>query len=282
MAVVETILFLDGEISTLNTAASITSSANTASGYSAEYLREANYAQAWKPIDGTGDYLVEIDTGATVGANGQTAYVVVAYDAKGANQTQLRIIGDDTGAGPWTQRALFTLNTTGPTLDYLSWAVDATPDRHFRIEQLNAARGGGTKTAKVYYWDVFAAAGVFNLDTKYTPKIGAGTGYLNQVASVGAVTTSGGFLFTNRAAKPRQEVELTVKPAEVTPWKDIRDQLHALNGMHKAFAIQFEGLKNAAKANFQLVRVAGPRWTSQRPYRDIYDTSVPLMTEAYF
>jgi hypothetical protein len=83
-------------------------------------------------------------------------------------------------------------------------------------------------------------------------------------------------------AKSRQEVELTFRPADLALWEDIRDYFHAINGQHRAFPIQFEGLKNAAKASFQLVRIAGPRWQSQRPYRDIYETSVPLVTEAYF
>lgn len=282
----QTILFLNDKMNPAVATTSIYGASSTAAGYNTENVRDADYATAWKPNDGTADEYIQADGGSAtwLGVDAETVYCAVAYDARGVDQNTIDVWVDaaDNPVGTFaTLRTTFTLNKTEPTVDYGSFTAGSGGRRYYRLKQLNAGRGGGTKTVKIYWFGLFRASGVYNIDTGYIADA-PGQGEFVQAFNVGVMETAGGAIFTNRNASSFQSVDLTFQPATKTLWEVLRDQFHSISGPHRAFAFQYEGLRNAAKANFQIVRLHGMQWAARRNYRDVYDTTMRLRTEAWY
>lgn len=279
----QTMLFLGDKLHVSQTAASIYGVSSTANGYNREFVRDTSWTGAWKPSDGTGDEYIQCDGGAAdwLGTAGQTAHLAIAYDARGCDQTTIILKQDtaDAAGGTFaTTRATLTLNDTGPTVDYVSFLVSTSGRRYYRLLQQNVDRGAGTKTVPIYAWGMFSAAEVYIIDTDY-PGHEVGAGAIEQVSQVGIMDTAGGLTHSNRNGSTYQRFPLTFTPAYVTLYQALRDALYAQDGPNRCFWAQYEGLRNHAKANFQMVRQVGMSWSAHREYPDQYDTIIQLRTE---
>jgi hypothetical protein len=283
---VETRLFLDDKMHAWKPDPAMHSASSTAEG-SIENLRDTTYANWWKPNDGTSDEWVMVD-GGSIGwlgtTGGATIYVAMSYDASGADQTSIGLQQDtsDNPAGAFgTNRASFTLNPFGPTDDYKTFLLTTNGKRYYRLYQFNAARGGGTRTAKIYSWSMFTAV------VTVKPNPGASVNSFsphpaNVQANTGVVVSPGGFPFTNRLAAPQQDFHLNVKRIQTKAvWAAIVDAVQDAGCGARNFYMQFSGLKNHALDDFAMVRIQGSRWSAGRPMVDNFDITIPLVTEAH-
>lgn len=283
---VETILFLDNKVDPSNTALSIHSASSTENGYSTENVRDTDYSTAWKPSDSSSDEYIQLDGGAAgfLGNSPDTNYMVIGYDARGVQQTTIRVRTDsgDNPAGAFSEnRATFTLNASGPTCAWASTGAASTGRRYWRILQLNSERGGGTKTCPIFFAALYnSVTGVFSIDSDF-PGESIDAARLDSSYNVAIAKSVGGHVLTNRIAKGQQDFDLVFDPASLTLWETLRDQFFAMDGPHRAWPIQIQGLRNYALANFQLVRIDGNRWGSRRGYVDTYPASIPLVTEPF-
>jgi len=279
----QTILFLGDKLHKSQSAASIYSVSSTANGFNSEMVRDTAWTGAWKPSDGTSDEYIQIDGGSAgwLGSVGETAYIAIAYDARGADQTTILVYQDvaDSPVGAFvTSRATFTLDTTAPCVDYVSFPVSTGGRQYYRLTQLNAARGGGTKTVPIYAAACFSATEAYVIDTDY-PGHEVGPGGMDSVSQVGIMDTAGGLTYANANGRTFQEFDLTFTSANVTLWSALRDALAAQDGPSRCFWAQYAGLRNPAKADFQMVRQVGMRWSASREYPDEYDTIIRVRSE---
>lgn len=282
----ETMLFLDDKAHAWNSAVSIYGASSTAPGYSAEAVRDTSYAAGWKPNDGTADEYIEIDGGAadwlgTVSL--ATIYCVIAYDARAADQTTISLLqdGSDNPAGTFsTNKGTFTLSKTGITCDYLSFTLASGGKRYYRLMQLNSARGGLTRTATILAWGMFTASGVLTIGSYAGGNVSPGRSDL--LDNVGHRLSPSGFEHVQAAARMQHDFELHIRRATKVLWTDLVNRFHVAGGGARAFYVQYEGLKNFARDDFQMARLGGLRWMSNRPMADDkFEVSVPMVTEAH-
>lgn len=291
MSSVDTYLFFNDRLHETYTTSSVTclNSAHIQNGYSPYNVRQTDMFNAWKPPDqNTSDEKLDINGGSTgwLGAIGETYYICVAYDGRGADQTTLswRYYPADDGALATTEIS-FLMDTTRPACGFGSATIRSNagaPMRRYELCQALGLRGGGTKTAKVFALTAHNASDVYRVRTDFPGETTA-PGRLALNFRAGLYEPLGGAIWTNRNGVPSQEFDLVFAPAGVTYWKALRDRLYALDNNKRAFFIQFEGLRNthAATPNFFMVRVKGVNWTSYRPFQDVYRISVTLQTEAF-
>jgi len=298
---VDTLLFLDDYFHYTKTAVSVSALSFTAgtttpagtvtdSGYDPESARDTNLFTAWKaPDNNTFDNALQFDCGSStyLGNAGIQLYIALAYDAQLSDQLTLSVFNDtgDSPTGTFTQnKGTFNLNTGGPTVDFIQFTM--AQKRYWRFLMTNASRGGGTRLPKIFNIAAFPAtgtnvAGVYRIDGTDYPGEVSGTGELMQFSRNARMDSPNGAIFLNKNGPVGQEFDLTFEPAAVTFWKDLRTKLANLGVDGRAWYIQYEGLQNAAKADFQMVRCANPNWTSARPYQNVYRTSIRLRTESY-
>lgn len=283
VATAETILMLGDLLHYSDTARSINGVSSTANGYNKDYVRDTSWGGAWKPSDGTSDEYIMCDGADTswVGAFGEQATLAIAYDARGCDQNTI-VLRQDTADSPvgtfTTIRSTITVNKTAPTVDFVQFLVSSGGRRYYRLLQGNADRGGGTKTIPIYAWAMFHASGVYSIDSEYTADAPSEGAY-EQVSQAGMFQSVGGLHASNKNGRTYYEFDVNFARASVGLWTMIRDKLDDIGGPARCFWMQYEGLKNAAKSHFQMVRQARPRWGSTRPYVDLYDTSVRFQTE---
>lgn len=282
----ETILFLDDRLHAWNVAASIYGVSSTAAGFHAEAVRDVDYLNGWKPNDGSADEYVQVDGGAVdwLGTTGGgTIFLVVAYDARGADQNTVTLTQDtaDNPAGAFlTLLATLTLNKTGPTCDYVTFSLSSGGRRYYRLNQIVADRGGGTKTATILSWGMYKATGVLNLDTGYSG-VWVSPGRSDLEDEVGTVHSPGGFVHSQAAARMRNSFELRIRRARRKLWVDLVDRIHVAGAGSRAVFVQYEGLKNHARDDFQMARIPDMKWTARRPLVDDFEISIPFRTEAH-
>jgi hypothetical protein len=277
---------LDDQMHSTKTGVSFYAVSSTEYGYSAENVRDTNMTNAWKPANGTADEYLTLD-GGSAGWLGSVAGTVItvalAYDASGADQTLVRVLTDtaDSPTGGFTQiKATFTVNAGGRTSDYVTLTIPTGGKRYYRLAQTNADRGGGTKTAKIFAWSMFRPADLFNLETDYTSDH-PGPGRYTQFDTVALMKLMGGGIATNREASGGQEFEVFFDEATKELWERLRDWHFYIGGSLRAFFVQYEGLRNYAKANFSMVRFADESWSSTRRLMDQYGTPIRLRTEEW-
>lgn len=280
---VNTILMLADQMHASKTAVSVSASA-TQAGYHVDNVRDTSWAGAWKPTDGTADEYIQID-GGSAGWLGTTLNdeitVAIAYDGRGAHQTLIKVTNDaaDSPVGTFLQiKATFaTVNTVGPTVDYVTLSLASGGKRYYRIAMFNSDRGGGTICPKIYAVAMFRPGDVHNLEAEY-PNEAIGAGGWSSISKVSEVLTAGGIPFSNKRGSTDQALDLTFLPASSSWWTTLRDQFYALNVNGRAFWLQHTGLRNDVKADFQMVMVDGPRYASQRQIPNQFNTSIPLRT----
>lgn len=290
---VETFFFFDDLVHYSNTALSIAAGASAGSAtdpngdYDDQYPRDTNLFRSWKPPDGTADNWLQVDGGSTtwIGATpGLTQYWIIAYDARGADQTNMTIQQDtaDNPAGSFTtQRSLISFQTAAPGIVVVSFPISSPTKRYYRLLQANANRGGGTKTAKIMGVSAFAAATVARVQTDY--KEATGPGEIQAIAKVGAAESRGGFMVTNKWGSSVQEVELNFNPLLPALWTLLRDKFMDL-GRSRSFYLQMCGLQNAhdsvTNTEAALCRVTKD-FSTDRKYADNYSASIKVVTESF-
>lgn len=278
----QTIFFSWDRFHAANVNPSVYSVSTTASGYNSQNVRDTSWLGAWKPADSTNDEYLQVD-GFSAGwlgtTGGDTIHVAIAYDARGCDQTTIKIMTDaaDNPAGAFnTTKATFTVNTAGPTVAYVTFLLSASGKRYYRILQLNADRGGGTKTIPIYAISFFTAAEVHVLDTEYLGDSPAPGDYsLGSVAGVGE--TAGGMWQTNLNGPAYQEFEINLDRASTTLWNMLTYQwLTWSRGPNRALWLQYDGIVNNALADFGMVYMTGFQTT--RPQKDQYSMRLRFRT----
>jgi hypothetical protein len=282
----QTILFVGDKFHFSQTAASVYSVSSTQNGYNKEAVRDTNWLWAWKPSDGTSDEHLQVDGGSAgwLGTTGgATIHCAIAYDARGCDQTLIKVNQDaaDNPAGTFsTIKGTFTVNTTAPTVDYLTFLLTTSGKQYYRLAQFNADRGGGSKTIKIYGLAFFTASEVYNIDTGY-PQSPPGAGAYDFMANVGVATSAGGMDWTNVNGTPYQEAEVNIQRATATLWQALRSQFMSWHqGNARNFWLQYDGIQNAAKDSFGMVSLTQPGYGSRRVLRDLYDTRLRIRTVA--
>jgi hypothetical protein len=276
-----TIFFVGDKFHNSQTAASVHSVSSTANGYNKEAVRDTSWLQAWKPSDGTGDEYLQVDGGSAtwIGNALDTAYLAIAYDARGCDQNTITLFQDaaDNPAGAFaTLRSTFTVNKTAPTVDYLSFVISTSGRRYYRIYQKNADRGGGTKVIPIYAIAFFSAAEVYDIDANYTSDAPGPGGY-SLISTVGQGQTAGGLIQTNKNGRSYQEFDVTFDKATATLFDALNANfLNWEDGPARSVWLQYEGIVNAAKADFGMVKVLGQE--SSRQYVDQNDMSLRVRT----
>jgi len=261
---------------------SVHSVSTTANGFNKENVRDTSWLGAWKPADSTNDEYLQIDGGSAgwLGTTGgDIITVAIAYDARGCDQTTIKIATDaaDAAGGAFVQlKGTFTLNTAGPTVDYITISLAASGKRYYRVYQYNADRGGLTKTVPIYAIAIFTAAEVHILDTEYLSDA-PGPGDYTPGAIVGVGETAGGMWQTNLNGPAYQEFDVNLDRATSTLWNVLLYQWMTWSrGPSRAVWLQYEGIVNNALANFGMVYMTGFQTT--RPLKDQYSTRLRFRT----
>lgn len=282
---VETSLFLDDRFHSGIPSSSIRDVSTTANGYHIDNIRETDWKTAWKPNDGTVDEYVTIDGGSAGWLGGAGAFVrfVIAYDARGADQTSIIVTSDaadDPVSGTFAQvKSTFALSKLGPTVQYDETQVSSPGKRYYQLRMESASRGGGTKTVRIFAFSVYVLAGIHRIGTDDTNATAPGSIGLD--SGVGTFRSIPGLVCSNRNGSSAQSFDLPFSPLSKATWVVLRNTFFDLRGPARAFYVEFEGLRNYAQADFQMVRLDGPAWGSGRGVRDELDTTIPLRTEAW-
>lgn len=275
-----TILMINDKLHLSVSASSILSSTSTQAGYHQDNVRDTNFANAWKPVDGASDQQIVCDGGSSGWIAAGAFYVAIAYDARGCDQNTILLQQDSLDnpafSNTVTTKATFTLDKRGPTVDYVA-VLSNSNKRYYRLMQANSARGGGTKTVPIYAWAMIDPTNIEDL-TNY-PADAIGPGNIDMSSKVAFMWTAGGIPYTNRFGSVDQEFDLVFPRASAGLYADLRDALFGLNNNNRAFWMQLEGLRNYATPNFQMVRLRSSKWGGVRPYVDQYETLIPMMTE---
>lgn len=280
----ETILYLDDQLHYSKSFSSIYGVSSTEAGWNKDFVRDPNWTGGWKPANGVADEQIIVD-GGSAGWLGTTAgdsiSCAIAYDARGCDQLTIGVYHDaaDNPAGVFAQlKDTFTINTDGPTVDVVDFAIPAAGKRYVKLSQANADRGGGTKTVPIYGISFYGLAHKYNVDTGYLQDA-IGPGDIDMVSQVGVMQTPAGLLYTNKNGRTFQEFDLPFSRGSAALYAVIRDEMVNLDGPNRTFYLNFDGLTNYALSNFQMVRLASSRWTTTREYRDYYDMRIRLRTE---
>jgi hypothetical protein len=282
---VETILFLDDQMH--ESLSGRTMSANsTANGYNMAAVRRLDWKTAWKPSDGSGDEWIQVDgpsqtwLGSTAGDD---VYCGILYDARGADQNTVLLVQESSeGSGVWntgSPRLTFTLDKTAPCCAILKVDLSTGGRTRYRLYQLNSARGGGTKTVRIFGWSMFAVGDYHIVGTTDANATGAGS--IRIEANTGLFRALTGQDATNRNGAAVQGFDLPFQPGTKALWETLRDGFFRFGGAGRPFFIQFQGLSNPAQGDAGLVRLDGNRWESSRSFKDELDISIPLVTEAF-
>ena len=96
--------------------------------------------------DFDGKVLLITGSATGLGAAALSAWFLVAYDARGANQTALTIKSDaaDNPAGTFANtEGVITMGSTEISGDWFAFTIRTSGRRYYRLYQLNADRGGG-------------------------------------------------------------------------------------------------------------------------------------------
>lgn len=281
----ETILFLDDKAHAWQSGPSVYGVSSTAPGYSPEAVRDISYSNAWKPNDSAVDEYIQYDLGTAswLGTTGgDTIYVVVAYDSTGSDQSSFSILqdGGDNPAGTFSSlRATFNISSGGPTSDTVSFLLTGGGKRYYRLSQPNSARGGGTRTAKIFNWGFYRALGVVRIEDYQGGNTSPGASDLLDM--VGSRPGPSGFNNVQASARMRHEFEIHIRRAKKPLWTDLVNGFHLAGAGARACYAQYEGLKNIALPTFQMARVADMRWAMRRPYVDECEVSIPMRTEVH-
>jgi hypothetical protein len=286
----DTIFFFNNLLHYANALGLLTYS-NTANGYSADAVRDPNFMTAWKPPDSeTVDEYLQWDGGSTtwLGAATETAYCAVAYDARGADQTQFALNTDaaDSPAGTFTQsKASFTLEKTSIGVQWASFSISSPAKQHYRLWQsAGSGRGGGTgktKTAKVYAWAMFDKDTVYAMASSFAADA-VGPHDFGVLDRVGLERTGIGAAVSNTFAASGQSFDVSFQPASKALYEAIRDKLMLQGGAATPNFIQHEGVRNPSQPNFHLCRLMQDRWGGHKPFLDLHEMSLPFVTEAWF
>jgi len=279
----QTIFFVGDKLHASQSAASIHSVSSTENGYNMHAVRDTSWKDAWKPVNGTADEYLQIDGGSAgwLGTTGgDPIHWAIAYDARGADQTLIKVnqdAADAVGGAFVTIKGTFaTLGTNRPTEDYLSFLLTGGGKRYYRVYQFNADRGGGTKTVPIYAIAVFTATEVHIIDTEYLGN-SPGPGEYGLGANVGLAESAGGMEESNVNGPPYQEVEINFGRATQALWDAITSHYMTWNnGSARPIWLQYEGLYNDVKADFAMVRQMN--FASRRPQKDQYDTRLQFRT----
>lgn len=274
---VDTLLFFDDIFHYSNTAALALTPSSTEGGYHQDNVRDTSWAAAWKPTDSSSDEYWAGDAGSSAPTG--ACYVAIAYDARGCDQNVIKVQVDasDNVAGTFAvNKATFTLDKRGPTVDYAVVASWGTK-RYVRLYQYVADRSG-TRTAKIFAFAI--CTGVKSMANDFSADTPAPGDYA-LVSKTQEMKTASGIVYTNRGGSTDQEFELNLNRATASTWQTIRDELFDLDNNNRAFFLQYTGLRNYARADFQLVRV-NPRWAARRPLQDQFETSIQIATEPWY
>jgi len=223
-----------------------------------------------------------------IGDDGDTAYVVVMYDARGADQVTMNLRyfpADDFAAA--TTFVTFTLDKTRPTIDYASFTIPSNsnnlPKRRYELVQKDGGgdRPAGEKTARIFYWGMFGADDFLSLDNQGN-KTGPGPGRFGQRLFTGRLLGPGGMAATTQFGYGSQPIVLEVLGASEAMYDLLRNRFQDLDGKGRGLALAYDGLLNGTnKDNLALVR-ATDDYEVQWNGPDNYDLRIPLETEAYF
>jgi hypothetical protein len=283
------IIFLKDLLHVSNPAAILTAS-STVSGYAIENVRRADLMAAWKGSDGTtNDEWLQVDGGSTtwLGAASATAYAVVAYDNRGADQDTI-LLQYDTADNPafsspstaltWT----ISGNKAEVTMEWKSFSIPSTAKRYYRIIQPGNARTEttGSITAKILAWSMFKATDVIVLATGF-PQDAEGAYSIKTQYRVGESATAGGLRLFNKYAQPGQRFTIAFSPASRTLWQTIRDGLKSNGAGVRAMYIQKDGLDNQAQQNFFMCRLTNPEYAASLQYRDNFQVEMEWETEPW-
>lgn len=284
MALVDLLLFIKDSCNIEESSVSFSAS-STKNGYAVDNAREADLVKAWQPSDGTSDQYIQVDGGSTgwVGS-GTDFYIAVAYDARGAHQTAIRIqydAADNPAFTSPTTMATITLNASGVACDFLNPAHPIPAKRYYRAMQLNSDRGGGTVCAKILSLAFFNRTNVLRFGTTY-PGNSQGAYSVSQIFRVTRSKTAVGGALTNSYAAPGHAFSIGFQPGGNALYEDLVDRLGAVGGPARAFFAQKEGIRgNPAKQNFFMVRQASNYWEASKEYDEDYNMALTFETESW-
>lgn len=272
----------------LSQSAAVLTPSSTQSGYSGDNAREVDLVRAWKPNDSAIDETLIGDLGSTsaLGAPAANAWGALSYDSRLADQQTIRLEYGTTDDGAFAVPNLvqsFTVNGANAArtgCDFYKFAVPGTAKRYYRLLQANAARGGLTRTAKIYNFELYPASGVISVPIDF-PGNGEAAYAISQLGRTAVMRTPGGFPHTNRFAKVGYRFEINFGPAQDTLWQKARDLFDSIGGMHRAVYIGKEGLVNPCQPNFFMCRLTSPDWRSSVRYRGQYDVVMEFETEVW-
>lgn len=281
---VEAVLFLDNLVDESVAASSIVSASATDNGYHRDNLRVTDFGAAWKATDSgavNSEIILDIGSTSALGAAGTTAYFAAAYDPRGSNQANLHLqdnTNDDTNFAD--EHGLTTISIpdfTEPTSQYITFTITNPAKRYYRIKQ---AWPDGDKRLRIFSWGMYKGAGLIRIGTDYSFDT-TGPGQIGQRILVSSIEVANGQIFTNRVARPQQEIEITLAPGTTLLWEAIRDKFYNIDGSARAIFAIFDGLRNLAQPNFGMVRLAA-KSQGFRSDRDQYDMTMRFITEPTF
>lgn len=277
------ILWLDDR-SHISVASTVRTASSTAAGYAIDNSREADLARAHKHSDGTSDEYLMDDGGSTswLGSTGQTAWALVMYDARGADETtiNLNVDGSDLPGGTFaTTKGSASLQNSEVGCAVIQFTISSPAKRYYRLYQFNSNRGGGTKCAKILYWANVGESGAVRVtDTGYL------TDYLapyriSQVDRHGLLQTVGGATFSNKWAEGGEVFTVAFDAATKQAWQAFRDLFRKTGGIGRAYFVQFEGLRNAGpSANSFLAQPTSGIREARVGYPDQYIMEIEMET----
>lgn len=286
-------LFFNDRLNIANPIPVITAS-STDPGYSINNVREADLVKAWKGNDSTTvNEWLSADGGSIgwLGAGGQSAYAVLAYDTRVAHQDTVKLqyatVDDGAYAAPQTLATwnVKTPNNTEVTMEWKSFVIPGTAGaekRYYRIIQFGneRAEATGMVTATIFNWGMFNAGDVIRLSLDY-PTEGETPYDIATQFGYGYARTAGKYPLFSKYAAPGQRFQVNFKPMRDTFWMAVRDKLRAYEGPARAMYVQKEGLNNLAQSNFFMCRLVGLEFRASRLYVDQYLVSMEFETESW-
>lgn len=284
MAIADTILFWNNKLHSSQLTRVITAS-SIAQGFAVENVREADLVSAWKPNDSASTTEWLKADGATtgwLGAGPALCFAAIAYDARGSNQNVLTLQTDsvDDGAFGGTLTPQWTHTMDKTALGQAFVAFTCPNKRWFRLTQLGTDRSGGSVTAKIHYWGMYALTDITQLATDFPGDSEAAYG-MRPIFRVSREQTVGDVSMLNQYASHGMDFDISLDPVSDAMWQVIRDQLYSIGGPLTALFIQKEGIKNPAQASFALSRMVEQKWTSERRFLGSYhQIKIPFVTEA--
>lgn len=284
-------IFFNDRLTIANPSVALTASSTATGGYAMDNVRRADLMTAWKGNDSTTtDEWLSVDGGSTgwLGSAGQTAFSVIAYDNRGADQDTIKLQYGATDDGAYaspTTVATWTISSfkSEITMEWKTFAIPGTAKRYYRIIQFGNERteATGSITPKILSWSMFNADGVLRLGVDYPGEGEAPYAIRSEFKSVEA-RTAGGLRLFNKYAQPGQRFGISFQPGRDTFWATaLRDRLVDNGAGTRAFFVQKEGLRNSALSNFFLCRLVNLEMVATRPYFDQYMIDTEWETEPW-